>query len=378
MPASRAEVLEVRDAPYTSPGPKQVVVKNGAVAVNAYDWALQYQGPVFASYLKYPMVIGTDIAGTVVEVGPEVTRFKVGDRVAGCAASIVKESANAAEGAFQLYCVARENLIAPVPDHITDEQASVLGLGVATATYGLFHKKYLGLDMPQVPPPANPQPGKKYPRAIIVTGGASSVGSCAIQLAASAGYKVLSTSSPRNFEYVKSLGASHVFDYNSTTLVDDLVRALAGHELVGAYTVGNNADRVCAAVIKERLSKTPELPTRKFISLAGGGGRNSDEMKGSIGTYRLVSGMVGMLGKNAVKKMVTGIEVSFILMADLVGPTSCVSQIYLNYLGPALAQRQFIPSPNPEVVGQGLHAINTALDICKKPQSAQKIVVKLS
>ena len=375
--AKKVAQLKVGDAPYTTPGPGQVVVKNGAVGINPFDWVLQYQAAMLASHLIYPMVMGVDVAGTVVEVGPDVTRFKVGDRVAGSAASIAKESNCAAEGAFQLYTVMREHLVAPIPEHVTDEQAAVLGLGISTAAYGLFHKDYLGLDLPQVPPPPSLQPGKKYPRAIIVTGGASSVGSCAVQLAVSAGYEVLSTSSPKNFAYVKGLGASQVFDYNSKTLVTDLVNALEGRELAGAYTVGEHADRVCTEVMQHRLSQTSELPTRKFIALAGGGRRSPDSIQGFFGAYRMMSGMMTMMGKNAVNKLLTGIEVKFIMIVGAARPESCVARVYLDFLGPALAQKQFVPAPVPQVVGRGLDKINDALDLNKKGVSAKKIVVAL-
>lgn len=375
--AKKAVPLKVGDAPYTAPGTGQIVVRNGAVGINPFDWVLEYQGAILASHLKYPMVLGVDVAGTVVEVGPDVTRFKVGDRVAGNAASVAKESNNPAEGAFQLYTVTRQHMVAPIPDHITDEQAAVLGLGIGTAAYGLFHNNYLGLDMPQVPPPPNPQPGKKYPRAIIVTGGASSVGSCAVQLAASAGYEVLSTSSPKNFAYVKGLGASQVFDYDSSTLVADLVRALEGRELAGAFTVGAYADQVCAAVMKERLSQTPELPTRKFVALAGSARLSPDKIKGFLGPYRMISGMMAMMGKNAISKMLTGVEVKFIMIVGAIDPESCVSRIYLDFLGPALASGQFVPAPPPLVVGRGLDKINEALERNQKGVSAKKIVVSL-
>ena len=377
IPAKKVVPLQVGDAPYTRPGPGQIVVKNGAVGINPFDWVLQYQGSILAPHLKYPVVLGCDVAGTVIEVGPEVTRFKVGDRVAGSAVAIAKESNSASEGAFQLYPVMRQHMVAPIPDHVTDEQATILGLGLGTAAYGLFHKDYLDLDMPQVPPKSNPQPGRKYPRAVIVTGGASNVGSCAIQLAVSAGYEVLSTSSPKNFAYVKGLGASHVFDYNSQTLVAELVRALEGRELVGALTVGANADLVCATVMKNRLSKTPELPTRKFIALAGGAQRSADSIQGFLGSYRVLSGFMTMMGKNFLNKMLTGIEVKFILIVGLVDPESCVSHVYLDFLGPALAERQFVPGPEPLIVGRGLHKINEALDLNKEGVSAKKVVVSL-
>ncbi|KAJ5719765.1 chaperonin 10-like protein [Penicillium malachiteum] len=373
----RSSLLEVSDAPYSSPGPGQVTTKNGAIAINPFDWVLQYQSGMLAGHLMYPMVLGTDVAGTVVEVGPGVTRFKVGDRIAGNAVSAAKESNNAAEGAFQLYSVMRENMITKVPKHFSHEQAAVLGLGIVTATYGLFHEDYLGLDMPKVLPPPNPQPGKRYTRAVIVTGGASSVGASAVQLAVSAGYKVVSTCSPKNFEMVHNLGAADVFDYNSSTLVSDLVHALEGYELCGAYSIGANADALCVSVIQERLAKSPNLPTKKFVAMAGGKSPNADALKGAFGLYRMMGNMTTMMGKNAITKFTTGVQVKFIMMTDLIQFDSCVSKIYLEFLGPALAQGQFVPAPEPKVVGHGLEKINEALEINQKGVSASKVVVAL-
>lgn len=81
IPAKKAIPFKVFDAPYTSPGRGQVVVKNTAAAINPFDWALQYTGPIVAGHIKYPFIFGTDVAGEVVEIGPGVTRFAVGDRV---------------------------------------------------------------------------------------------------------------------------------------------------------------------------------------------------------------------------------------------------------------------------------------------------------
>jgi NADPH:quinone reductase-like Zn-dependent oxidoreductase len=62
-----------------TPGPDEVVVKNRAVAVNPVDWKIQAAG---GAWLKlWPIVLGTDIAGELHEVGSNVTKFKKGDRV---------------------------------------------------------------------------------------------------------------------------------------------------------------------------------------------------------------------------------------------------------------------------------------------------------
>lgn len=373
IPAKKVRPFKVGDAPYTPPGRGEVVVKNGAVAINPFDWVIQMIGPTLAGYLKYPFILGTDVAGTVVEVGSGVKRFRVGDRVTGQACAMAKESNKPAEGGFQLYTVLREHMITPVPDDISDEQACVLGLGTGTAAYGLFHRDYLALDMPQVPPPPTSKTPGGMPRAVIVTGGSSSVGGNAVQLAASAGYEVISTSSPKNFNYVKSLGATHVFDYNSKTLVRDMLHALEGRQLMGAYTVGDGAVEACTAVMKQRDPKW----TRKKIALAGGSQIDSSSLESSFGVMKFMGGMVGLMVKSTVTRITSGVEIKFIMVNEMVDPKGVVAGIYVDFLPRALAERQFVPAPTPEVVAHGLENIQEALEIQKKGTSAKKIVVTL-
>lgn len=72
--------LEVGDAPIPVAGPGEIVVKNAAVAINPLDWHMQESG-VFVQ--QWPTTFGCDIAGEVFEVGPDVDRFKEGDRIIG-------------------------------------------------------------------------------------------------------------------------------------------------------------------------------------------------------------------------------------------------------------------------------------------------------
>jgi NADPH:quinone reductase-like Zn-dependent oxidoreductase len=372
IPAKKALPFKVGDAPYTPPGPGQVVVKNTAVAINPFDWVLQFIGPAIASYIKYPFILGTDVAGEVVEVGPDVDRFRVGDRVFGSATAIAKEVNCPAEGGFQLYTVMRQHMLAPTPAHITDEQACVLGLGLGTAAWGLFHQDYLGLDMPRVPVPTDVVGKAGLPRIVIITGGASSVGSNAVQLAVSAGYGVISTSSPRNFDYVKSLGATHVFDYRSRTLVKDILAALQGRELVGAYAIGRGAVEACTAVMKHHDVRL----TRKRIALAGAI-IPADKLTTFVGKGTYLMGMVGGMIKSNARRLWTGVEAKFILLDDLVDPKSVVARIYTEFLPQALQKGQFVPAPPPQVVGKGLNKIQEALDLQRKGVSGKKLVVKL-
>jgi NADPH:quinone reductase-like Zn-dependent oxidoreductase len=146
-----------------------------------------------------------------------------------------------AYGGFQLYSIVKDITIALIPDTIPYEQAVVLPLAISTAAAGLYEKGFLELPYPTV----NPKPIGK---TILVWGGSSSVGSTTIQLAIASGLDVISTASKRNFEYVKALGAKHVFDHSSTTVVEDILAVLSGSEFVGAYDAISSSETLKATV----------------------------------------------------------------------------------------------------------------------------------
>ncbi|KIX07695.1 zinc-binding alcohol dehydrogenase domain-containing protein cipB [Rhinocladiella mackenziei CBS 650.93] len=119
--AEKVKPLEVKSAPYTAPGPHELVVRNAAVAINPLDWKLQDA----ARYpLKYPAILGQDVAGEIIEVGDAVTRFKVGDRVLGHGTGIF--TGRNEESGFQLYTVLGDNLTSPIPDSVSFEAAAWL------------------------------------------------------------------------------------------------------------------------------------------------------------------------------------------------------------------------------------------------------------
>ena len=155
------------------------------MAINPIDGKLQ---GLAIDPLSYPAILGQDVAGEVVSVGPNVTTFKPGDCVMGNTTGFSTKQES--EKGFQAYTILETRLTSKIPDRVSFEQAAVLPLAVSTASLGLFNPDFLGLRPPTVP--AQKPNGEN----LLIWGGASSVGSSAIQLAVAAGYEVLTTSSP--------------------------------------------------------------------------------------------------------------------------------------------------------------------------------------
>lgn len=181
--------------------------------------------------ITYPHVLGGDVAGEVVDMGSDVYRNQIGARVVGHAVGLINKTS---EGAFQAYTVLLAHIASPLPDTISYESAAVLPLGLSTAACRLFQKDCITLQYPSVP-------SKIIGKALIFGGRATSVDSNGVQLAVAAGYEVVTTTLPKNFDYVKKLDASQVFDYNSKRIVDKLIDAFKVVIIAGALAVGNGA-----------------------------------------------------------------------------------------------------------------------------------------
>ncbi len=364
LPAKRAG-LEVRPAPYTPPRENEIVVKNRVVAINPLDWLTQSMGDIFFPWIKYPFIAGSDVAGEVVEVGTAVSRFRVGDRVLGHAVGADKKRNSSAEGAFQEYTVLLAHMASPIPDAMAYENAAVLPLTLSTAACGLFQKDQLALQHPS----AHPEPKGK---TLIVWGGSTSLGSNAIQLAVAAGYEVIATASPKNFDYVKRLGAAQVFDYRSRTAVRDIIKALDRRLIAGALAIGVGSTGACLDIVHA-------CKGNKFVSIATAPVPFDKAPNGRRRTLWLIPTMARMIAATAgmtIKAKTRGIRTKFIFGTTLfdneVGP-----MIYAEFLPSALADGRYVAAPDPLVVGRRLDQIPAALEAQKKGVSAKKLVVAL-
>ena len=158
-------------------------------------------------------VWGTEYAGVVERVGPDVTRFAPGDRVFGYAEP--RFGAHA-----ELVAVAESSFVAPVPDGVDLQQAAAATEG---AHYALSSIRRAGV-----------RPGHR----VLVHGATGAIGSAAVQLLADLGAHVIATAPSAHVELVRGLGADRVVDFQTEdfTAIDETVDVVL--DMVGKSTFG--------------------------------------------------------------------------------------------------------------------------------------------
>src|ERR1041385_2694265 len=115
------ENIHFGELPAPKPGPTQCLVKVSAVSLNPVDTYLR--GGTIPMTLPTPYIVGCVLAGTVTEVGHEVTRFEPGDRVWGSNQGLLGR-----QGTFAEFCVADEHWLYPTPEGVADEPAAAIAL----------------------------------------------------------------------------------------------------------------------------------------------------------------------------------------------------------------------------------------------------------
>ena len=178
------------------PGPREVRVRVTASSVNPYDAAAG--AGFFRSMSEYrlPAVLGRDVAGTVEQVGAEVTAFEPGDEVFG----MVKRD-YIGDGTFADYVVVPEDrFIVQRPEGLRLAEAGALGLAAVTALQSVRELALRPDD------------------TVLVNGATGGVGAFAIQLAAAEGLRVVATATPGEEEaHVRALGAAETVDWSTDT-----------------------------------------------------------------------------------------------------------------------------------------------------------------
>jgi len=176
---------------------EQCLVRVTAAALNPIDTYIR----AGANYweLPQPFVLGCDLAGIVEQVGPEATRYQVGDRVWATNQGLVGR-----QGTFAEFAAVDQRWLFPIPESVTDQAAAANALVGVTAHFGLFREAQL-------------QTGQ----SIFVRGGTGGVGSMVVQMAKAAGARVITSGgSKEKVARCLELGADTAFDYHKIATRD--------------------------------------------------------------------------------------------------------------------------------------------------------------
>jgi NADPH:quinone reductase-like Zn-dependent oxidoreductase len=207
-----AGTLKLEELPRLSIKDEQILVRIHDAGVNPIDWKIRqgYMKQVMPA--TFPMTIGQDFAGEVVEVGKNVSQFVAGDRVFGFA-----------QGTYAEYAAAPVSTVARIPSSVDFATAAALPTAGSTALQ-IIRDVVAG------------KPGM----TILIHGAAGGVGSYASQISRNLGARVIGTATGTDIEYLKSLGVDEIVDFKRERFEDKANGIDAAVDLVGGETLARS------------------------------------------------------------------------------------------------------------------------------------------
>ena len=270
----KKQALRLGDRPEPVPGPDDVLVEVEAAGLNILNSKIR--DGAFKPILPYkaPLVLGHDLAGTVVKVGAKVRRFKPGD-------AVYARPRDGQIGTFAERIAVKEADLAPKPANLSMAQAASIPLVGLTAWQVLVERAQI-------------KPGQK----VLIHAGSGGVGTFAIQLAKHLGATVATTVSAANAAMVNELGADVVIDYRSQKFEE---------ELSGYDVVLNSLD---AGTLEKSLKVLK--PGGKLISISGPPDPAFARAQGLNAVLRLVLRVMSAGIRRKAKR--AGVDYSFLFM----------------------------------------------------------------
>lgn len=209
--------LELMDLPVPEQGPNEVLIQVRAAGVG--PWDVKTREGMFGQR-SFPHVLGMEASGVVEKVGEDVADLRERDDI------FVYSG-----GCYAEYVAAPAEKVARKPTSLSFEEAAGVPVAGATAYQGLVEE--IGL---------------KEGETVLISGASGGVGTMAVQIAASLGARVLGAASPRNHEYLRSLGAAEAIDYNDDWVAAVRTIAPAGVDAVFDCVGGETFPRSFEAV----------------------------------------------------------------------------------------------------------------------------------
>ncbi|MGD1911890.1 MAG: NAD(P)-dependent alcohol dehydrogenase [Rivularia sp. (in: cyanobacteria)] len=226
-----ANVFEYEEVEAPKIKPSELLVKVHAAGVNPVDWKIRKGMLKIITGNKFPMILGFDLAGVVLEVGSQVSDFQVGDEIYG--------SLGVPGGAYAELAVIPQTVAALKPTNISFEEAAALPVAALTALQSLREK-------------ANIQRSQ----SVLINGASGGVGIFAVQIAKALGAEVTGVCSSKNLDFVKSLGADSLIDYTQ----QDFTQIRAQYDII-LDAVGKQTFDNCKKILKPKGVYVTTLPT---------------------------------------------------------------------------------------------------------------------
>lgn len=205
----------VRERAMPQPGSGEVRVRMVAASLNPVDWKL---ASGVAPWLTPPRILGLDGAGIVDAVGENAGDWQIGDRVAW-------HGNLGVDGVFADYAIAQAHVLARIPGDVHERDAAALPCAGMTAFQALIRKARVSNG-----------------DTVLVQGASGAVGGFAVQIAKSAGAKIIALAKPAQFERVRQLGAHHVIDRHDDNLYEEVRLLTDGYGVDVMLEVVNPGD----------------------------------------------------------------------------------------------------------------------------------------
>jgi NADPH:quinone reductase len=241
------EVMNIKEVSIPNIETSQILVKVKAAGVNPVDAYIR--SGVYPSVPKLPYTCGKDAAGIVEQIGENITKVKVGDRV---------YTADSISGTYAEYVVCKENQVNLLPENISFEQGAGVFVPYATSYRALFQK-------------ANAKIGE----TVLIHGASGGVGIAAIQWAKNAGLKVIGTaSSPKGLELIKQQGCDVVLDHSQPDYLkgieaEIILEMLANVNLVKDFDALKKFGRIVVIGNRGNIEFNPRLTMGKDATIYG-------------------------------------------------------------------------------------------------------------
>ncbi|KAH7123757.1 putative alcohol dehydrogenase [Dendryphion nanum] len=242
--------------PIPEPGPKQVQIRVTVAGLNPHDQKARDNGLFIKDHL--PAILGHDIAGFVTAIGPDVTKFKIGDKIFSQSQLVGHR-----QKALQQYAVVDEDFSSKIPTGLSEHDAATLPTNALAALISLFDPSGLNIPAPWTKDSAS---FDYAGTTLLILGGGSNCGRFGVQFAKLAGIGRIVVVGGSE-EELKGWGATHVLDrHESNERILERIQDIVGDNLIFAFDAINLPPDQHLAISALSSTKTGKVARLRFSS----------------------------------------------------------------------------------------------------------------